>query len=523
MNLKKILLALACLSPTLNAQDTSQQGQLEKEIHKLRAQTQALQNKLNGIQKQLVVTRGKLKNKVKRAAPQSKNNNKIIQNQYHSSHIIVHAPEAHPESIGFYPTALIADDKVVTYIAGTPVVSSPYLGERPAFDGSDYIVNISSINRDVRLMQQRRRLYRAYQAIGYPIPQMPIIALSGKAEPVGVITQPYNGNANTDFTLGSGELDVAATLNQNVEAYVSIAFDESPPETGPRIDNSAFNLNMGFVNIGNLDKTPFYFTAGQLYVPFGRYSSSMISSPLPLSMARTKTRPFIFGYKSQKDTGFFAAMYGYKSDTSLGGSGVGGANLGYIFDYHKMTGEIGASYIGSINDSAGMQNTGSVVGTTFGGFGSALNGNEQVRKTPAMGVHANISWDRFNLAGEWVGTTKAFRTQDLSFNGHGARPQAGQVELDITFRALDRPASVGFSYQGTDEALALNLPQQRLIGVFNISIWKDTVESIEYRHDIDYDTTTIANGAAPLGATNANTFGTGKTADTVSLQIGVYF
>ena len=53
----------------------------------------------------------------------------------------------------------MADGRVVTFIAGTPVVTSPYLGARPAYDGSDYIVNISSINRDVRLMEQRRRLY----------------------------------------------------------------------------------------------------------------------------------------------------------------------------------------------------------------------------------------------------------------------------------------------------------------------------------------------------------------------------
>ena len=80
----------------------------------------------------------------------------------------MHAVDSDPESVNFYPTALIVDGHVITYIAGTPVSNSTYLGDRPAFDGSDYIVNISSINRDIRLMQQRRRLYRAYESIGYP-------------------------------------------------------------------------------------------------------------------------------------------------------------------------------------------------------------------------------------------------------------------------------------------------------------------------------------------------------------------
>lgn len=538
MKIKKIVLALVCFSSPLYAENDQQ---LQREIERLQKQTQQLQSQLVTLQKKLITRKAKSKPQSVRAEklnvkkpqpqaikedededeyPESYKKRKLI--KYHSSAISVHTPNKHPESIGFYPTALIADNRVVTYIAGTPVITSPYLGSRPAFDGSDYIVNISSINRDIRLMQQRRRLYDAYKDMGYPIPERPIIAISGKAEPIGMINSSYMGATNTDLTLGSSELAVAAALNQNVEAYMSIAYDESPPEIGPRIDNSAFSLNLGFVNIGNLDKTPFYFTAGQLYVPFGRYSSAMVSAPLTMNLARTKTRPFILGYKSQQDQGPFAATYIYRSDTNLGRSGVGGGNLGYTFSINKVNGEIGVSYISSIDDSSGMQYTAANPGT-FGGFSSLLHGNEAVRKTQAIDVYGNVSFDRFNLAAEWVGTTQAFRTQDLSFNGRGARPQALQTELGMTFKTFNRPSSIGVGYQWTKDALALNLPHQRIIGVFNISIWKDTVESLEYRHDMDYGSSQFANGAAPAGVINAPTFGTGRAADTVSAQIGVYF
>jgi hypothetical protein len=532
MHYKKIILVIICLSSPLYA---VQDQQLQHKITLLQKQTQQLQAQLDALEHQLGAQKIKHSNE-KNTKNEKAGGNSTTQShkehhgydqhekmvKYHSSTLSVHTPEAHPESIGFYPTALVAENRVVTYIAGTPVVTSPYLGDRPAFDGSDYIVNISSINRDIRLMQQRRKLYRAYRNMGYPIPQRPIIALSGKAEPVGMINSNYVGGTNVDLTLGSSELDIAAALNQNVEAYIAIAYDESPPDIGPRINNSAFNLNMGFVNIGNLDKTPFYFTAGQLYVPFGRYSSAMISSPLTLNIARTKTRPFILGYKSQSDTGPFVAGYVYRSDTVLGRAGVGGVNAGYTFLFNTISGEVGASYISSMNDAAGMQDTAANPGT-FGGFGSILNGNEFVRKTQAVDVYGNISYDRFNFAAEWVGAVQAFRPEDLSFNGRGAKPQGLQTEIGMTFRAFNRPASIGVGYQRTRDALALNLPQQRYIGVFNISIWKDTVESIEYRHEIDYGANQFANGAAPLGVINANTKGTGGTADTVSAQIGVYF
>ncbi len=532
MKFKKIVLALVCLSSPLYAESDQQ---LQRKIERLQRQTQQLQNQLVSLQKQLVNhksvsahAKGKVptkrvsSQKIPTAQEHSSHKDEFKMVKYHSSAITVHTPEKHPENIGYYPTALVADNRVVTYIAGTPVISSPYLGSRPAFDGSDYIVNISSINRDIRLMQQRRRLYDAYRSIGYPIPERPIIAISGKTEPIGMINSNYMGNTISDFDLGASELAVAAALNQNVEAYVSIAYDESPPEIGPRIDNSAFSLNLGFVNIGNLDKTPFYFTAGQLYVPFGRYSSSMISAPLTMNMARTKTRPFILGYKSQEDTGPFVATYLYRSDTTLGKSGVGGVNLGYAYELGEAHGELGASFISSINDAAGMQNTAPNPGT-FGGFGSLLHGNEAVRKTPAIDFYGNLGIDRFNFSAEWVTVTEAFRAQDLSFNGYGAKPQALQTEIGMTFKTFNKPSSIGVGYQWSKDALALNLPHQRLIGVFNISIWKDTVESLEYRHDMDYGAYQFANGAAPTGGFNAPTIGTGKSADTVSAQIGVYF
>ena len=93
----------------------------------------------------------------------------------------------------------------------------------------------------------------------------------------------------------------------------------------------------------------------------------------------------------------------------------------------------------------------------------------------------------------------------------------------MTFESFKRPSSVGASWQWSNQALALNMPRQRINAVYNISVWKDTVESLEYRHDIDYGQNCYANGAAPTGSINANTVGSGSTADTVMLQIGVYF
>lgn len=513
---------------------------LEKEIQLLQQQTKHLQSRLKHLQKKMIAqpsSRTSTANKkISIKAPSTKKTVNKVKTKttiktkikekgkiFHTSPLTVHTVDSDPESIGFYPTALIAEGRVISYIAGTPVVTSPYLGDRPAFDGSDYIVNISSINRDIRLMQQRRRLYRAYQSIGYPIPNIPIIAISGKVEPDASIGRTYVGKGTSDLTLGASELDVAAILNNKVEAYMSIAYDETPPAIGPRVSNSNFSLNQGFVNIGNLDQSPFYFTGGQLYVPFGRYSSSMISSSLPLRLARTKSRPFILGYKSQADYGPYAAIYGFKADTALGHTGIGGVNLGYTINKNNISGDIGVGFISSLTDSSGMQVTGVAPLTTFGGFSSPTNGNEFIHKVPGIDVHGNLSFDRYSLTAEWVGSSGAFRPQDLSFNGRGAKPQAAQLEAGVTFMAFTKPASLSAGYQWSKDSLALNLPQQRISGVFNISIWKDTIESIEYRHDRDYKANQFANGASAPGIINQNTIGTGQSSDSLIFQVGVFF
>ncbi len=525
----KKMVAISLLSVSIisyAAQDENQVSQ--QQIMELRQQTIALQTQVDRLQKKATVSHSKKRIKKISSVPSISDmqaKQKMIPSmQYNDTPVSVHsARDVDPESADFYPTALVAGDKVLTYIAGTPVISSPYLGSRPAFDGSDYIVNISSINRDIRLMQQRRSLERAYTSLGYPKPDRPILALSGAVVPFGSIGRLYFGEASADWNLGSDELDLAAVLNKNVEAYMALAYNAAPPSRGgPRVTNSALNLNLGFVNIGDLDSMPWYGTFGQLYVPFGRFSTSMISATLPMMLTRIKSRPFILGYKSQTDTGPFAAIYGYRGDTTLGSAGVGGANVGYILDVLHASTEVGASFVSSINDASGMQTSGASPGE-FGGFGSPLNGSENVHKIPAAGVHISSSFDRYSVTAEWVTATQPFNVNDLSFDGRGAQPQAFQLEGGVTFESFNRPSSVAAAWQWSSEALALNLPRQRFDAVYNISIWKDTVESLEYRHDMDYSTSSYANGAAPSGVVNANTVGTGGAADTVMLQIAAYF
>lgn len=491
---------------------------------------QELETKLNALKKQAISMDSEIKALEKKVYKDNKKSNKKRQvkrlkrssakSHFHNVPVTVHSFDNAPSLLDYHPSALMVGDHVLTYIAGTPVVTSPYLGERPAFDGSDLIINISSINQDVRLMAQRMLMYNQLEKGGYDYPETPIIALSGSIESYGAMNWPINGPQTGDFNLAGAELDVAIALNSWVEGLMTFSYDSSAPATPPlnRVSNSNFRLGKGFINVGNLEKTPFYMTAGQIYVPFGRYSSSMVSAPMTLGMARTKTRPFVLGYREHVNEGFFGALYGFKSDTTLDNSAVGGINLGYDLLTDKVRGQFSVGYISNIGDSEGMQNT-SQAPALFQGFAASV-ANENMKHVPAFDINAYVLFGQVGLTAEWVTVTEAFRTQDLTYNNQGAKPQAANFEVSYSFKGTEKPASVALGYGFTKEALALGLPKQRISAVYNTSWWRDTIQSIEYRHDIAYGSGNTAGGRG-VGA--ASSVATGGNADTVTAQFGLYF
>ena len=421
---------------------------------------------------------------------------------------------------------LLTDD-VFTYVAGTPVVTSPYLGQRTVFDASDLIVRISTINLDLRLLEQRQRLDNKLKEKNLPLPTVPLVSLSGKLEVGASYVSPYSKQNLADFDLASTELITMVQANPWVTGYVSIAFDHSTSDiTGRRLDNSRFYLNKGFLTIGNLNESPVYFTGGQGYVPFGRYNSFMLAAPVTQVIGRTKAR---FGELGFEKNGFFGAGYVFPSDSGNGSHATSGANLGYMFKGDTFKGEFSVGFISNIADAEGVQGT---ISGGFGGFGMVRATEDILNRVPAVAVQGSIGAGDYTLIGEFVGATREFNPMDLQYNGDGAAPLGVNVELAKTFTLLELPASVALGYGYTTEALALGLPRNRIVGTFNLVPWRDVIFSLEYRHDINYGIDNTAGGrgvvgCSPLGTScfvPLDTMGAlGHSMETVTAQIGYYF
>ena len=87
----------------------------------------------------------------------------------------------------------------------------------------------------------------------------------------------------------------------------------------------------------------------------------------------------------------------------------------------------------------------------------------------------------------------------MYFNDHGAQPTAFHLEGNYKFNILERPTSVALAYECTGQALALRLPEKSLIATLNVSIWKNTIQSIEYRYDQNYKSHDVSGGQAVAG------------------------
>jgi hypothetical protein len=409
------------------------------------------------------------------------------------------------------------------------VSSGPYIGIPLQYSGSNLIINSPSVNQDVSLLNIRKNVHT--RLLSYGVTEEPDhshVLLSGIVEGEGIYKDLGKGANSSDIDLTSAGLDAYILGPSNISALLSLAYDNDlGTNTGSynsnsRGQNSRVFVKQAFVTIGDFTKSPYYVTFGQLYVPFGTYSSSLVSGPLTQSIGRTRARAIVVGFQQQAVDAFYGSVYGFRGDSHAGATSRvnnGGLNLGYRFVDGKITGDFGAGVIANIADSVGMQSTGNH--PYFDGFGGANNsGNEKlVHRVPAYDLRGLLGiGDSLDFIGEYVTASTRFNPNDLAMNNHGAKPQAIHIEGIYTFNTFARPSSVALGYGLTRDALALGLPAKRYTIAFNTSAWRNTLESLEFRHDINYGPSNTAYGSQVTAAPSS-----GKADNIITAQFDMYF
>ena len=87
-------------------------------------------------------------------------------------------------------------------------------------------------------------------------------------------------------------------------------------------------------------------------------------------------------------------------------------------------------------------------------------------------------------------------------------PKAWTAEIGFSTEMQGRSVTIAAGYQATEEALALGLPETRILGAISMGIFDNTTLSLEYSVEEDYET---EDG------------GTGEDAEWAKLQLAVEF
>jgi hypothetical protein len=326
----------------------------------------------------------------------------------------------------------------------------------------------------------------AHELLGKTADGEPRLELNGLVEVEASAAEGFDGDDTSDLILATVELGAEARINRAVSANVLLLFEEDTRED-IEVDNA-------FVTVAPPEQ-PFDLKAGRFYVPFGRYNTALIDDPLPLELGETRETAVRAGYAQ---SGFEIGAWAFKGDSDGNNIGQYGLHARYRRDGELLNLAIGVSLISSIADA---DNLTALIEAT----GRVDQLDEAVS---GWNTHARIASGGWTLTGEYLAAADAFAASEFAFQGSGAQPEAWQLELAYQLPWQRLPVTTALGLQGTDEALALGLPEQRALAGITVEPWQATSLSLQLAHDRDYGT---SDG------------GSGNSAESALVQLAVSF
>jgi hypothetical protein len=293
--------------------------------------------------------------------------------------------------------------------------------------------------------------------------------IGGTIEVEGTESEAFNQSDTSDITLAKVELFFDANPNDWLAGHVQVLYEDDGTET--------ISLDEAWATVGNKEKFPAWLQAGKWAVPFGDFDTDMSTDPLTKNLGETKEATVLVGVTS---AGFTAQAFVYNGDTQKSAGGNHIDQFGLVAGYEREFGggrfNVGAGYISNVADSDGLT-------TALGGNSGSL-----ANYVPGHTVHGSYSIGGFTVRGGYLTASKAFQSGEVAFNGAGAEPTAWNAEFSYTTPFRDRDVTFALTAQGTEEALALGLPERRLGAAVTLGVVDNASVTFEYLRDEDYGT-----------------------------------
>jgi hypothetical protein len=253
---------------------------------------------------------------------------------------------------------------------------------------------------------------------------------------------------------------------------------------------NTFGVDEAYVLFSNLSASPVYMRAGQQYVDFGNYKRFPKSATLTQLLSQTDATALTVGMVHA--SGLQVSGYLFNGNNKSTDAGVkqkvnnGGLHVGYSAAMNGVAVNVSADYLNNMVDVDYVARS--------------TNMETFVDRTGAYSLHADLGFNSFDAAVDFVSAASDFNSADLEHDSKAAKPSAVTVGAGYSFAFMnDYQSRVGVSYQRSREASELsgatqdNLPKTRYTADYDVMVGKMTTVGLQVRRDKEYNLSTTGD------------------------------
>lgn len=289
----------------------------------------------------------------------------------------------------------------------------------------------------------------------------------------------WGGESTSDIILDTLELAVDTQVTPWVNGHILFLYEQDGEDDGN------LTVDEAIITIGNSEASPFYLSAGRMFVPFGNFESRMISDPITLTMAETREEAVQLGFELENGFGGSAYLFNGSIDeanssyTSVSNSHIDnfGFNLGYAMSNEQLDLSLGMGYINNIGTTDGIQDI-------IGDNGLCAGDGCVKDYVGGLAFHAVAGFGQVTLMGEYITALDDFAAGEIGTDK--MQPKTWSIEAAYDFSLAGKDASIALGYQGSDEFYldgeATDYFEKAWLVGMNVDIYKNTTLSVEWRH-----------------------------------------
>lgn len=283
------------------------------------------------------------------------------------------------------------------------------------------------------------------------------VTFSGLIEVEASYNDPDSGSSDSDIVVATVELGIEAEITDNIAANILFLYEEDETDLEVDIATISYKLN----------DTGFSFLAGQDYVPFGSFETHQINDTLVLEIGETRETILAASYESGLFSGSVYAFNGEQDEGDRNTIQSFGARVGLSNDHFA----VGADYISNLGDSDSLEDNEFNI--------------EDEDAVDGVSIHASARLSNVTLLAEYLTALDEF-----AGDGADSEPEAFQLEAAIEVGAF----TYALTYEETDEALFLELPEERISFGVSTEIFGGIGLGVQFFRDSDYSTSDGGSG-----------------------------